>query len=203
MSNLSEKKRRVLFVTAIIFAVIGVVYEFAFSGRISSPPDSEMIDSAITRLVGSVAIACLLPSFGYKVFNKPSAFAVLSVLPCFAAVICNPPLIGLFLGDAEIIYGVIIANIFYNLADEIQVGSHLAVFYHRTEVVAQNAAEIVVARGRKEGSTVRKHTYKRADMPRCGKVLQMLFHTDLVIQKPPCGTVLHFTFCLARLKATV
>ena len=105
MSNLSEKKRRVLFVTAIIFAVIGVVYEFAFSGRISSPPDSEMIDSAITRLVGSVAIACLLPSFGYKVFNKPSAFAVLSVLPCFAAVICNPPLIGLFLGDAEIIYG--------------------------------------------------------------------------------------------------
>ena len=67
MSNLSEKKRRVLFVTAIIFAVIGVVYEFAFSGRISSPPDSEMIDSAITRLVGSVAIACLLPSFGYKI----------------------------------------------------------------------------------------------------------------------------------------
>ena len=105
MSNLSEKKRRVLFVTAIIFAVIGVVYEFAFSGRISSPPDSEMIDSVITRLVGSVAIACLLPTLGYKVFNKPSGFAVLSVLPCFAAVICNPPLIGLISGDAEIIYG--------------------------------------------------------------------------------------------------
>ena len=105
MSNLSEKKRRVLFVTAIIFAVIGVVYEFAFSGRISSPPDYEMIDSVITRLVGSVAIACLLPTLGYKVFNKPSGFAVLSVLPCFAAVICNPPLIGLISGDAEIIYG--------------------------------------------------------------------------------------------------
>ena len=64
-----------------------------------------MIDSVITRLVGGVAIACLLPTLGYKVFNKPSGFAVLSVLPCFAAVICNPPLIGLISGDAEIIYG--------------------------------------------------------------------------------------------------
>lgn len=105
MSKISEKKRRALFVAAIIFAVTGVVYEFALSGRISSPPDSEMIDSVITRLAGGIAIACLLPVFGYKVFAKPTAFSVLSVLPCYAAVVCNPPLIGLMLGDAEIIYG--------------------------------------------------------------------------------------------------
>ena len=95
----TKAKRGFLFAAACLFAITAGVYEWFLSGRLSSPPASVSIDAIITRTLGAVAAACLLPIFG-----RPTLKSLLAVIPCFVAVVCNPPLIGLFAGDATITY---------------------------------------------------------------------------------------------------
>lgn len=99
-----KAKRGFLFAAACLFAITAGVYEWFLSGRLSSPPASVSIDAIITRTLGAVAAACLLPIFGYRIFGRPTLKSLLAVIPCFVAVVCNPPLIGLFAGDATITY---------------------------------------------------------------------------------------------------
>ena len=57
-----------------------------------------------------------------------------------------------------------------------------------------------MTRIRQERSAVGKHAYKRADMPRSGKIVEVLIHSDFVVEEPPRRSVLHFAFRLVRLE---
>ena len=65
----TKAKRGFLFAAACLFAITAGVYEWFLSGRLSSPPASVSIDAIITRTLGAVAAACLLPIFGYRIGN--------------------------------------------------------------------------------------------------------------------------------------
>ena len=55
-------------------------------------------------------------------------------------------LLFLCLVHAKIIDGVVEGNVAHNSTDNVHVRSHLTVFHHGAKVIAQDAAEVVVAR---------------------------------------------------------
>lgn len=89
---------------AVIALVALVIYEGFLSGKIGTPPVTALADGIITRALGSVVAVVAVKKSGYKVFNKSTVKAIIAVLPCFLAVVCNPPLIGLITGDAAFSY---------------------------------------------------------------------------------------------------
>lgn len=89
---------------AVIALVALVIYQGFLSGKIGTPPVTALADGIITRALGSVVAVVAVKKAGYKVVNKCSDKAIIAVLPCFLAVVCNPPLIGLITGDAAFSY---------------------------------------------------------------------------------------------------
>ncbi len=89
---------------AVIALVALVIYEGFLSGKIGTPPVTALADGIVTRALGSAVAVVAVKKAGYKVVNKCSGKAIIAVLPCFLAVVCNPPLIGLITGDAAFSY---------------------------------------------------------------------------------------------------
>lgn len=89
---------------AVIALVALVIYEGFLSGKIGTPPITALADGIVTRALGSAVAVVAVKKAGYKVVNKCSGKAIIAVLPCFLAVVCNPPLIGLITGDAAFSY---------------------------------------------------------------------------------------------------
>lgn len=89
---------------AVIALAALVIYEGFLSGKIGTPPVTALTDGIITRALGSVVAVVAVKKSGYKVFNKSTVKAIIAILPCFLAVACNPPLIGLITGDAALSY---------------------------------------------------------------------------------------------------
>lgn len=89
---------------AVIALVALVIYEGFLSGKIGTPPVTALADGIVTRALGSAVAVVAVKKAGYKVVNKCSGKAIITVLPCFLAVVCNPPLIGLITGDAAFSY---------------------------------------------------------------------------------------------------
>ena len=89
---------------AVIALAMLVVYEIFLSGKIGTPPVTALTDGIITRALGSVVAVVAVKKSGYKIFNKCGIKAIIAILPCFLAVACNPPLIGLIMGDAALSY---------------------------------------------------------------------------------------------------
>ena len=103
--------------------------------------------------------------------------------------------------DAATKNGIVVTNISYNLSHKLHIARHLAILDHCTEIVTENTAEIVMTGIREERTAVGQHPHERAQMPRSSQILQVSFHSDLVIKEPPRGTVLHLSSCLAALEA--
>lgn len=89
---------------AVIALVALVIYEGFLSGKIGTPPVTALADGIVTRALGSAVAVVAVKKAGYKVVNKCGGKAIIAVLPCFLAVVCNPPLIGLITGDAAFSY---------------------------------------------------------------------------------------------------
>lgn len=89
---------------AVIALVALVIYQGFLSGKIGTPPVTALADGIVTRALGSAVAVVAVKKAGYKVVNKCSGKAIIAVLPCFLAVVCNPPLIGLITGDAAFSY---------------------------------------------------------------------------------------------------
>lgn len=89
---------------AVIALVALVIYEGFLRGKIGTPPVTALADGIVTRALGSAVAVVAVKKAGYKVVNKCSGKAIIAVLPCFLAVVCNPPLIGLITGDAAFSY---------------------------------------------------------------------------------------------------
>ena len=89
---------------AVISLVALVIYEGFLSGKIGTPPVTALADGIVTRALGSAVAVVAVKKAGYQVVNKCSGKAIIVVLPCFLAVVCNPPLIGLITGDAAFSY---------------------------------------------------------------------------------------------------
>ena len=89
---------------AVIALVALVIYEGFLSGKIGTPPVTALADGIVTRALGSAVAVVAVKKAGYKVVNKCRSKAIIAVLPCFLAVVCNPPLIGLITGDAAFSY---------------------------------------------------------------------------------------------------
>lgn len=89
---------------AVIALAALVIYQGFLSGKIGTPPVTALADGIVTRALGSAVAVVAVKKAGYKVVNKCSGKAIIAVLPCFLAVVCNPPLIGLITGDAAFSY---------------------------------------------------------------------------------------------------
>ena len=100
-----NRKKKIRVAVAATFLVLLAVYETFLSGKFFSAPVTEMFDGLVTRLLGIIAVVAILGGVGVNLTNKPVPETILAVLPCFLAVICNPPLEGLIFGDAELNYG--------------------------------------------------------------------------------------------------
>lgn len=60
--------------------------------------------------------------------------------------------------------------------------------------VAKDAPEILVTWKGKKTATVGQHADEAAQQPHAGQSIDLLLHAVFLIQKPPGGTELHFTF---------
>ena len=72
---------------------------------------------------------------------------------------------------AEIGHGVVVANILYNLADEGHIVRHLTLLHHIAEIVAKNAAEVMVTGVGEERTAVGEHTDEHGEVTGSGEVL--------------------------------
>lgn len=99
-----DKAKNLRITVALVFLLALAVYEACLSGVFFFPPVTDMFDGLVTRLLGSAAVLAIVGGLGINLFNKLTRKAVIAVLPCFVAVICNPPLEGLIFGDAELSY---------------------------------------------------------------------------------------------------
>lgn len=110
---------------ALVALIALMVYEIFFSGKIGVSPVTSLADGIITRALGTIVAAVAVKKSGYKVFKKCGYKAVIAVLPCFAAVVCTPPLIGLIIGDASLSYtgGTLALYAFLFIAECLLVGA--------------------------------------------------------------------------------
>ena len=61
-----------------------------------------------------------------------------------------------------------------------------------TDHLAQNAAEVFVARVAEETPAVRQHADEAGESPKLTKSFEVVDHAVHLVQEPPGGSVLHF-----------
>ena len=94
--------------------------------------------------------------------------------------------------EMKIPHRVIIRHTFYDFFEQTHVLRELAVFDPAADQIAENAAEILVARIGQETSRIREHADEIAEQAEIAQRRQLVCHADLVVVKPPRGTLLDF-----------
>ena len=92
----------------------------------------------------------------------------------------------------EIRNSIVVADIFHHLFQKLQVCRVLPVFHPVSDLIAENPAEIFVAREGEEAAGVGQHADEGGEHADAGKRRKLGFHAVFVIVEPPCGTELHF-----------
>lgn len=92
----------------------------------------------------------------------------------------------------EIRNRIVVADIFHHLFQKLQVRRVLPVFHPVSDLIAENPAEIFVAREGEEAAGVGQHADEGGEHADAGKRRKLGFHAGFVIVEPPCGTELHF-----------
>lgn len=99
-----DSKRKLKIYVAAVAMLALAAYEIFFSGKIFPDPLTPILDVAITRALATVIALIAVDALGYNILHKFNGGSLVAVLPCFAAVICNPPLLGLIDGNATLSY---------------------------------------------------------------------------------------------------
>ena len=89
----------------------------------------------------------------------------------------------------------------YQLLKVIEVLRILSVLDPCADLVAEDAAEVFVAREGEEASGVGQHTDEVAEASQISQGSHLLSHTYKVIIEPPCGTLLQFACGFRSLEA--
>ena len=100
----------------------------------------------------------------------------------------------------KVFYGVSVADIFYYFSNRFDIICHFAPLHHTTKIVAKYSAEVMMSRIGEQGTAVGKHTYKGSDMSRGGHIYEMLFHSSLMVEKPPRRSVLDLSLSFSALE---
>ena len=90
----------------------------------------------------------------------------------------------------EIRNRIVVADIFHHLFQKLQVRRVLPVFHPVSDLIAENPAEIFVAREGEEAAGVGQHADEGGEHADAGKRRKLGFHAVFVIVEPPCGTML-------------
>ena len=90
----------------------------------------------------------------------------------------------------EIRNRIVVADIFHHLFQKLQVRRVLPVFHPVSDLIAENPAEIFVAREGEEAAGVGQHANEGREHADAGKRRKLGFHAVFVIVEPPCGTLL-------------
>ena len=93
---------------------------------------------------------------------------------------------------AEIIFRVGETNIFDHRADKVQIVWKLTAFYFAAAEVAENAAEIFMARERHERTRIGEHADEARKKAVVGKSVELPLDGFLLIEKPPAAAKLDF-----------
>lgn len=99
-----ESKRKLKICVAAVAMIALALYEIFFSGKTFPEPLTPILDVTITRALAAVIALVAVDALGYDILHKFNGDALVAVLPCFAAVICNPPILGIIDGNATLAY---------------------------------------------------------------------------------------------------
>lgn len=102
----------------------------------------------------------------------------------------------------EIRNRIVVADIFHHLFQKLQVRRVLPVFCPVSDLIAENPAEIFVAREGEEAARVGQHADEGGEHADSGKRRKLGLHAVFVIVEPPCGTELHFRADARRSKVS-
>src|SRR2546422_663727 len=94
---------------------------------------------------------------------------------------------------AEIIFGVGETNIFDHRADKVQVVWKFSIFDFTAAEVAENAAEIFMAREGHERTRIGEHADEAREKPVIGKGVKLPLNGIFLIEKPPGAAKLDFS----------
>lgn len=93
---------------------------------------------------------------------------------------------------AEILCGIGIRNIPHGIRQKIYIAGVFPFLYQIADQLAQNTAEILMARIGKKASGIRDHTDKLAKHAEVGKRFHLFTHTVVIVVKPPRRAELDF-----------
>ena len=94
---------------------------------------------------------------------------------------------------AEIIFGVGKTNIFDHRTDKAQVVWEFTIFDFAATEVAENAAEIFMAREGHERTRIGEHAYEAREKSIVGKSVELPLNGIFLIEKPPAAAKLDFS----------
>ena len=93
--------------------------------------------------------------------------------------------------EAEIALGVVVRDVLDDLPEPLHVGRDLAVLDLLAELLAEDAAEVLVARVAEEAARVGEHADEVAEAAERGKRLELLAHAVLLVEEPPAAAELY------------
>lgn len=93
--------------------------------------------------------------------------------------------------NGEIVTRIVKANVFHHLAQQRDIRRRFAGSHPTADHLAQNAAEVFVARVGEEAATVGQHPDEAAQQPELRQLGHLPLHTVFLIVEPPAGAELH------------
>ena len=95
---------------------------------------------------------------------------------------------------SKIGFCVVIADIFHDLAKTLLVIGVTPFFDEMSDIIAEFATEIIVARIGKEAARIREHPDEAGEQSVRGKLLELIHHSFVMVIEPPGGAKLDFAF---------
>ena len=95
---------------------------------------------------------------------------------------------------SKIGFGVVIADIFHDLAKALFIVGVTPFFDEMSDIIAEFATEIIVARIGEEAARICEHPDETGEQSVRGKPLELIHHSFLMVIEPPGSAKLDFAF---------